>query len=114
MADEVTQAKPAKRIAKEGPQGQPPPRTRIAPVLAIRREAPPASSGGRGNRSQYDDALAAAQAEPGEWFVLIDSAQHSGTGADAMRRRGCEITVRRNDDGSWKVWYRFPVNGTEA
>ena len=108
MANEATPITKGKKAA--GATGI----VRHSPVLAMRRDDPPLPTGGRGTRSQYDEARRTCQQDPGKWYLLIESAKHAGAGADAMRRRGCEVTVRRNDDGTWRIWAMWPANGDSA
>ena len=51
--------------------------TPAEPIVAVRKETPPARPQGPGRvpaHEKYADALAAVKAEPGEWFAILDYA----------------------------------------
>lgn len=62
--------------------------------------------------TQYDAIRLALQERPGSWAVVGTGARPASRGqrpdvAQALSRRGCEVTTRTMDDGTVSTWARW-------
>ena len=70
-------------------------------------EDPPISARGGGARGRLRVLLAELKEHPGKWAISHPAAQ-SPSSAYPLKRVGCEVTSRKNDDGTYRVYARWP------
>jgi len=47
---------------------------------------------------------------PGKWALVVQGAK-SPNGTASWKRRGCQATSSRNDDGTFDIYARYPEAG---
>lgn len=65
---------------------------------------------GRLNRSVelFDADLAKLRENPGQWMIVREK-YPTRSGGDVYRARDCQVTVRRDSEGTFTVYARWPT-----
>ena len=71
---------------------------------------PPKRAGGGTAVGAWDMTVVALRDNPGKWARLV-AGRDKQPSTHALKRVGCETTVRRLENGTWDLWARWPVDG---
>jgi hypothetical protein len=72
---------------------------------------PPATNMGRPTSSAMSELMMLLRAHPGRWAQVRQNApgQNKNPGVQYLKTMGLDAEARREADGSWSVWARYPV-----